>query len=117
MKPPAFKPSEVILVVPPLVATMGHAGSQHAASLLVLGCQFHGDTWGPMSSRQVGEAIKWALEEKREPWPSLNRNPFFKPDIYELVSKGFARWTEEDGGTVAFTDEGLERLRRWVRAS
>lgn len=112
-----FKPSQVIIIVPPLVATMGRAESEHAAALLVLACQCHGDTWGSMTPRQVGEAIQWALDGNRDPWPSLNRNPFFKPDIYELVSKGFARWTENEGGPVAFTDAGLERLRRWVRVA
>jgi hypothetical protein len=112
-----FKPSQVVIIVPPLVATMGRAESEHAATLLVLACATKGDTWGPIQPEEVGKAIHVALEERREPWHSLNRNPFFKPDFYELVSKGFARWTQEEGkGPIAFTDKGLERLRRWVRS-
>lgn len=111
-----FKPSEVFIdTVPPLCATMDRAESEHAAALLVLACEFHGDTWAPMMPRHVGEAIRWALDKGRYPWPALNRNPFFRPDFYELVKKGFARWTENEGGPIAFTDEGLQRLRRWVR--
>lgn len=110
-----FKPSQVVLIVPPLVATMGRAESEHAAALLVFACATKDDTWGPIEPQEMSKIILTAIKEQREPWHSLNRNPFFKPDFYELVSKGFARWTAEEGKALAFTDDGIERLRPWVR--
>ena len=94
---------------------MGHAECEHAAALLVLTCETNGDAWGPVTPRQVGEAIKAALDSGHEPWGSLNRNPFFRPDFHELVAKGFARWTEAEGkGPIELTPKGIEAMRRWA---
>jgi len=93
---------------------MGHAESEHAAALIVLTRKHMGDTWGPIAPRDVGEAIKAELAAGNEPWKSLNRNPFFRPDFFELVQKGFAQWTEKEGGPLELTPKGIEALRRWV---
>jgi len=132
-----FKPSQVVLntlPMPPLVGTMGHAECEHAASLLVLTCATNGDTWAPVTATQVGEAIESAVEAGTEPWSSLSRNPFFRPDFMELVNRGFAQKTSEEspdeagvfrkrealppfcrGDTIEFTAKGIEAMGRWVR--
>ena len=114
-----FKPSDVRLndSFPPLTATMGRVEREAAAACLLLACHHHGDAWAPMLPRQLGEALKEAVSSATEPWVSLNRNPFFRPDFYELVEKGFARWTEGEGGPLEFTDAGFQALRKYVRTA
>lgn len=112
-----FTPSQVYLAAIPLCATMGRAESEFAAALIVRTCQLLGDEWRSVSPRQIGEMLRDDLEAKREPMASLSHNPFFRPDVWELVSRGFAQWIGEPGKSpVELTDCGLERLRPWVRS-
>jgi hypothetical protein len=117
MDTPSFKPSEVFLITfPPLVGTMGKAEVEAAASMLVRVCQVDGNEWKPCSPQEVGLTLKADIDNKVEPWTSLNRNPFFRPDFHELVALGFARFTTEDEhAPIEFTEQGLEAMRRWVR--
>jgi hypothetical protein len=116
---PAFKPSQVFLnTVPPLTATMGRSEREHAAALLVRTCQVKGDAWQPVTPAMLGEVLRADLGAQVEPWNSLNRNPFFRPDFHDLVAAGFARWGDDTvKGPLELTELGIESLRRWVRAT
>ncbi|MFL5303049.1 MAG: hypothetical protein ACJ79R_22185, partial [Anaeromyxobacteraceae bacterium] len=109
--------SQVVLGVPPLTGTMGHSECEHAAAIIVRVCQVRGDRWQPVSPAMLGEVINTDLDAKAEPFHSLNRNPFFRPDFCELVEKGFARWCGTDGEKglpIELTEAGIAALRRWV---
>lgn len=114
-----FKPSEVFVnTVPPLTGTMEHAECEHAAAILVDALAVKGDTWREITIRDLGVFLDEALKAGREPWKSLNRNPFFRPVFQDLVSKGFAVESGLSGHpsfSVAFTDKGIEAMRKWVR--
>lgn len=111
-----FKPSDVSLLdsMPPLVDTMGRAEAEAAAALIVRTCQARGDAWQDVGPRAIGEVIRADLEAKREPFHSLNHNPFFRPDPSSLVKCGCAEWVGQPGGAVRFTAKGFEGLRRVV---
>jgi hypothetical protein len=113
MNPPDFKPSDVQLVVPPLVDTFGRAELEHAASVIVRACQFHGDTWQPIKPTQVGEAMHHDCTNNREPFSSLYRNPFFTFDFAKLAFAGFTSHDEKTNA-YSFTDKGFEQLRKHV---
>jgi len=112
-----MKPSDIFLnTIPPLMATFGKAECEAAAALIVNACRFHGDVFGPVTPKMVGEA----LNLKEEPWKSLNRNPFFKPDFRKLADKGYAEFDGDPNGhniPIRFTEKGLAALResRWLR--
>lgn len=113
----SFKPSDVFLVAfPPLVGTMGKAELEAAAAMLVRACQVNGNEWSPRSPMDVGLALKADIDAGVEPWTSLNRNPFFRPDFRTLIDSGFARYTDESlEAPIEFTPMGLQALRPWVR--
>lgn len=110
---PKYKPSEVVLAVPPLCGTMKKAEVEFAASIVVAACHHFGDKWQPLALKELGVAIRELLEAKAEPWNSLNTNPFFRPDIGALIESPFAE--KGDDGRLSFTMEGFEALKRWVR--
>lgn len=109
-----MKPSEVFLAAVPLVGTLDHAEAEFAASLIVRVCQVDGDAFAPVISKRVGEVLKADSEAKTEPMASLLLNPFFRPDFYDLVERGFARWLGEPGKSPLELTEGcVARLERW----
>lgn len=111
-----MKPSEVVMGVPPLAATFGKAEAEWAAACIVRACQFHGDTWQPISAPQISEAIHSDIEAKREPFASLMRNPFFSPDVWKLIELGFARWVDREGGSAELLPPAIEAIRsKWHR--
>ena len=114
-----FKPSDVNLCAsfPPLVATMGRTEAEIAAALLVRVCQVNGDTWQDIDVVLLSTVIKSDLEAKREPFASLNRNPFCRPDVHDLVKRGFAEWVGDPGQTLRFTQQGLDVLAAKGRAA
>ncbi len=117
-----FKPSQVFLnTVPPLTATMGKSEAEAAAAMLVRAMQVRGDAWAQVFPKEIGEVLKADLDGKVEPWASLNRNPFFRPDFDMLIERGFARWCgdESEGRrrAIEFTPAGIEKLRRWARSA
>jgi hypothetical protein len=87
-----IKPSEIRFDTsfPPLVGTLGRTEREAAASLLILACQHHGDVWQPITVKQIGEALRAAVEAGRQPFTALNSNPFWRPDFHDLVAQGFA---------------------------
>lgn len=111
----AFLPSAVALVVPPLVGTMGCAEREQAACLIVRACQALGDTWKPIDLEELNGVIKADLEQGHEPLASLNRNPFFKPDLWLLADGTYGRWTGTPGESpIELTDKGIAALKRWI---
>lgn len=107
-----IKPSEVDLCAsfPPLVGTMGRTEVEIAAALLVRACQVGGDAWQDVSTATLAEVITADLAAKREPFTSINRNPFCRPDVHDLVKRGFAEWVGEPGGALRFTQRGVAAM-------
>jgi len=112
-----FLPSQVYLGVPPLVGTMRKSEIEGAAALVIATCAVNGDAWQAVTPKLIGELLRGALEAKTEPWASLNRNPFFRPDIRALAASEYGRWTSEteDPSPIELTKKGLFALSRWVR--
>lgn len=111
----AFRPSQVVLEEIPLVGTFGRVEREAAATLLVRTCVRGGDTWRPVTMKELGAAGLADIAEKVEPQASLNHNPFWRPDFRDLVKHGYAACTFEPGSAIEFTAKGLEALARWVR--
>jgi len=107
-----FKPSHVVLAVPPLTGTMGRAEREHAAAIIVRTCQVQGDEWKSVTEDQVMAMLTADLEAGTQPFVSLIKNPFFKPDPAALVAAGFAK---RDGEALELTAKGIEALRPCVR--
>jgi hypothetical protein len=114
-----FKPTDVNLCdsFPPLVGTMGRTEAELAAALLVRACQVLGDAWQDVEVRALGAVIRDDLAAKREPFHSMNRNPFCRPDAYDLVQRGCAEWVGEPGQVLRFTPKGFDGLRKVVERS
>jgi len=110
-----FLPSEVVLIVPPLVGTMGAAEREHAAAIIVRACAQLADVWQPLSPRDIGLVLQADELAQREPFASLVRNPFFRPNVRDLVEAGFAEFDAEE--RVSLTAKGLDALLPWVRRS
>ncbi len=106
-----FKPSKVILSMPPLTACFGHSEREHAAACIVLYCKINGDKWQPATPKQLGEML--ISEGEKEPVKYWITNPFFRPDIRDLADLGYAT-IDEETNAVAFTSLGIESLRPWV---
>ena len=100
-------------MMPPLAATMGKAEAEHAAALIVRACQVNGDAWQPCTWAQIKAAVQADVDSKTAPFDNLIHNPFFRPDVYDLVARGFARWTEPQ--VVELTAAGLAKLTTWVK--
>lgn len=116
----SFKPSQVVLDVPPLPGTFGKSELEHAAAIIVRVSQALGDVWQPATWKQVQSVLRTDATNGTLPFGGENggllANPFFRPDVYGLVEGGFARDVGE-GGEKAFelTPAGIARLERWVR--
>ncbi len=111
----SFKPSEVVLRLLPLIETIGKTEAEFAAAMIVRTCQVEGDYWQPVEPKTIERVIKGDLDLKCEPFYSNRGNPFLRPNIWELVKRGFARWTDEPGKTVEFTDDGIQALTCWIK--
>lgn len=108
-----FAPSAVLLTDIPFVGTFDRAEVEWTAAILVHALALTGDTFRPMDPRRVAGMLEGWMSEPQ--WKSLFTSPFFRVDLHGLVDRGFARW--EDKYHLAFTDLGIERLRKWVRSS
>lgn len=109
-----MKPSEVVICFPvPLIDTFERAEYEATVALLVMACEHNGDTFQALTPHQIGDALRSALG--REPWKSWNQNPFFRPNIRDLVDAGFAEFLGNParGCPVQLTQETLTRLRKW----
>lgn len=115
-----MKPSDVKLFARswvPLTATFGRVERELAAAFIVTTCVHHGDTWKPVTWKQIAETMRPLMRVDRN-WKEIAGNPFVKPDVHDLIAKGFARWIGEkdaDGDQgVEFTEEGMAVLRKEV---
>lgn len=109
-----FKPSQVVLTVPPLAGTMGRSEREHAAAIIVRVCQVKGDVWRAVTWAEAKEVLKSDLDAGIEPMASLLENPFFKPDVGGLTAAGLA---SRDGDTTELTEAGIAALARWVKSA
>lgn len=104
-----MKPSDIILSMPPLSGVFGKAEGECAAAMLVWYMKIHGDEWQPVTPSALGYALRVAVGEPVISWAT---NPFFRPNIVYLSSKGFI--TKLDGShdqPLAFTELGIQRLK------
>lgn len=102
-----MKPSEIHLSVPPLHGTLGKAELEAAAACIVRACQFHGDEWKPIDAPMIGVALRSDVATLKEPFASLVSNPFWRPDVWLLVERRFARWTDQPGGPCELLPHAL----------
>ena len=113
-----FKPSDVVLCAPlPLIDTFERAVAEHAAAMIVRALARSKNEWRVITPQEVGAEIKADIEEDKEPFASLNKNPFFRSDFFMLVKLGYAEWENVEGKALKFTDKGIEALRKWVRTN
>lgn len=126
-----FKPSDVDLArsgFPPLVATFDRTEREMAAALILraMGGEWRAVPWPEIQKamRADVDACRERKEEDCDPTSWLIASIIkaavalgIMPDSHGLVSAGFARWEGEPGKSpIEFTDDGKERLRKWVRA-
>lgn len=113
-----FKPSELPLALSTIADTFGRAESEYAALILIGALRLRDDAFGPISWTEAGKLVIAEAKAGREPWASFAANPFFRPQIAELVATQrhpdgsqfhFATMTD---GVVEFTAIGLAALRR-----
>jgi hypothetical protein len=111
-----FKPSDVVLHVIPLVGTMRKAEIEFAAACLVRACVMLDDAWQAVPVKKLAALFQTDVEAGLQPMLSWSRQPFVRPAPALMVERGFAVWSDSDtGDAIAFTDQGIEALRRWVR--
>lgn len=106
-----MKPSDIVLLMPPLTACFKKTEAECGAALLVWYCQIHGDKWQAVTPKQLGEAMGNYMEV--EPLKKWSHNPFFRPDLARLSRDGFV--TAIDGShnqPIEFTELGLETLKK-----
>ena len=111
-----FKPSQVLLIVPPLVGTMKKAEVESAAAVIVRACQVRGDTWQRIEFDDLVAVVKDDVENKREPLSSLMHNPFFRPSFAALSDGSYGRWvdTGKDKHALELTAAGIAAIAKWV---
>jgi hypothetical protein len=135
-----FKPSQVNPFARsylPFVDAFRHSESEGFACMMICALVYHGDTWQPLSMKQIGEWLKHALHgpddvwtpppgwmppgwmqpgkgSGKNFWQTMNENPFFRPHPALLIKEGFARFSG-DSVTIEFTEQGMEQLAKWVR--
>lgn len=102
-----MKPSDIFINgMMPLTGTFGRVEAEAAAAVMIAVLAATDDEW-----RAVHPSEPWSHPEliKALTWSD---NPFVRPQVGELISRGFAA-TTDDG--VEFTPAGLEVLRasRW----
>lgn len=112
-----FKPSEVLLTTPcPLTACFGRTECEQAGFMIVRALAVKGDTWRAISNADVFAVFKADVGEKRNPARALAGNPFFRPDVFGLVKRGYLVTTGENGPamTVEFTDKAIDSIAKWA---
>jgi len=109
-----FKPSQVVLSTPPLTACFKKTEAECAAALLVWAMKKLDDKWQAVTPQQLA-AVMTNEDLLEEPLRSWDRNPFFKPDFYRLVTDGFV--VEGPDKALSFTELGLTTLynSHWVQ--
>lgn len=84
----------------PLVGILGRSEHEAAAALIVFACFYHGDTWQPITIRQIQSALVWAKETNHATFSKLLENPFWRPDFQGLVEAGFANGDLSSAGNA-----------------
>ena len=113
-----FRPSDVVLVFPPLIDTVGRFERETAAALIVMANAKSGDAWSPVTRSHVVEVARAELDRSSpKSWVHwLVAQPFGHPDFDELVAHGYARWCEApDPSPIALTAKGIAALYPHVR--
>jgi len=114
---PIYKPSAVILDMPPLTATFGHSEEECAGALLIWTLSKDGDEWKFISLKRMGELMQEAITAKPVPNPIAwwVTNPFFHPDFESLVKHGFIEKQETEGEpSFGFMEKAFEKIEKWV---
>jgi hypothetical protein len=100
----------------PFVGGMRKAEAEMMAACIVRVCEVRGDMWLPVAWKDVQDVLRADVLAERKPWVDWLSNPFLRPDVWELVERGFAAWADQEGGAVVFTEEGFAVLAEFVRS-
>ena len=94
------------------VGVFGRAEAEAAAGLIIATLALDGDEWGPC---EFSKFPAYHVELSKLLWV---RNPILRPDIDELVSRGFAT-ISSDRTTAELTPKALDVLEecRWRKSS
>jgi hypothetical protein len=98
----------------PFVAGFGQTEREVAAALLVRTCAVRGDQRQAVSWEEAIEVLKADVAAKIEPLYGWCTSPMIRPDVYQLVEKGFARWVGVRE-RIEFTAKGFDVLRDFVK--
>lgn len=114
---PGFRPSQVHTArFIPFGATFNNTRAEVCAAFIVRTCHMRDDTWSAVGLLDVADRLRADAQAEIEPWASMVRNPFLRPDVRRLVADGFAEWVDEgEMPPVRFTTKGFEAMRKWVR--
>jgi len=114
-----FKPEDVLVQTPlPFVGTFGRAESEFMAAILVLLLVKLDRGWSPIQQHEMGDIIGAAEGEEKKQFEHLYTNPFVRPARNTLVEDGYVMLLPTKDPklkSMAFTEKGVERLRKWVR--
>jgi hypothetical protein len=111
-----FRPSDVVISLPPLCGTLGKAEIEYAVAMVVRTLAATDDTWRGVSWGEIQGVMRADLAAARDPFSAMLRNPFFRPDIHAAVAAGHAIWDGDEGsGPVRLTLSAVDALRKWVK--
>lgn len=121
-----MRPSDVNLAatMPPLVGTCGSAEAECLATLITAALAANGDVWRPIQWSEVRENFIRLVTLGVEPWVSLSKNPFWRPDADRLFAEQRDRQSgityyiaiEGEDGSMEFTFAGLLALSKHRKA-
>jgi hypothetical protein len=109
MSTESMSPAELVIanVACPFVGTFGHVEAEVAAGYMVMAMQDQ-ESFAPVRTPQMAEAMTKRKDDDAFRWM---HNPFCRPDLDDLVARGFAEWEGEPYKTaIGFTPKGLETL-------
>jgi hypothetical protein len=124
--PVRFKPSELVLEVPPFPEAFGSKRHEFAVALMVYTCRMLGDQWGPLLPEAIGGMGIEAAKMGVEPFASLILDARFAPDFPRLVAAQLARWRPDFRAAlpanmrngepaIELEPRAILKLARWVK--
>ncbi len=90
-----FLPSQVYIADIPLTGTMEKSSAEVAAAMIVRACHALGDAWQGVTWNTICDVMEADIAASRKPFCDMIKNPFLRPDIYELAEREFC--TFQDG--------------------
>ena len=116
----SFKPKDITLSTPlPLAnSDMRKVEREFAAALIVRALQKADNEWKPIALKLIQDSYNEDVRAKLEPWASIERNPFYRPDFVGSIEFGLIESGTIDGMThLVFTEKGLQALSKFASSS